>query len=674
MATFGKSTTIQSNNQKQRSRGVLPFWRLQMTPDSQILQLAVQYHRANRLTEAEQSYRQVLEQQPQNPEALYGLGMLAQQVGKLQVAEEMLSTAVEVQPKFLKAWFSLGNVRQAQGKLLEAETAYQKAIALKPDIAALYNNLGYILQQQGKWSEAIACYQKALEIEPNCLEADVNWGNALHAQGKLSPDKQLHYAQLNHQLGIARKQAGDWQTAEAYYRQAITLQPDFVEAYYNLGVTLQAKGELEAAMGCYQQALAFDAQHGESYISLGQIYQTQHKLKEAAAAYRQGLKLINPHYAAAVESHQVAEFVTEKYTSPQLELGEVTVGDYRFPAIPPVPATEEKRPFFSVIIPLYNRKDYLLECLASVLAQWQGEEEMEILVMDNASNPPLYDMVDAIGGGIVRYYLNSENIGPRRNFNRGIALSRGQWIHLIPEDEYVLPGFYARLKESLERCPDSVGAAFTGYENINEKGQVVGQQHHQGIHRGINQEWLWRIGISNWLNPCAVVIRRETHERLGSYDPGNHFTPDWELYKRIAAFCDWWFEPGILARYREHANNMTSEVFLAGAQGFQYRLGIEISESYLPPEITAKARSWYFQKCLTEAANLLEIGKIASAFRLIQEALKIDGSPEAVAKLFNWLTTEQAALLRNAIASKLISPSSNDSNNENLDNFYFAYP
>lgn len=376
--------------------------------------------------------------------------------------------------------------------------------------------------------------------------------------------------------------------AIAYYRQAINLQPNLAEAHYHLGVVLQAEGELEAGIDCLQTALQINPNYGEAYMCLGLIYQTQHQLNEAAAVYRQGLKLINPHYAAAIKSQPVAEFVPEKYASPELKLGEVTVGNYQFPAIPPVTASEKKRPFFSVIIPLYNRKDYMLECLASVLAQWQGEDEIEILVMDNASDPPLYDLVNAIGGGIVHYYLNSENIGPRRNFNRGIALSRGEWIHLMPEDEYVLPGYYSRLKSSLEGCPDSVGAAFTGYENINEKRKVVFTQKHSGMKRGINKNWLQRIGGSNPLNPCATLIRRAAHERLGAYDLINLYTPDWELYKRIASFYDWWCEPAILARYRQHSNNMSSEVFLAGAQGEYYRMGIEISESYLPPGILCR--------------------------------------------------------------------------------------
>lgn len=643
---------------------------------SETFKLAVKNHQANDLAKAARDYQKVLAQQPNHPEALHGLGVLAQQNNQPQEAEKLLSAALRVQPESFKNWFSLGNLRQAQNQLTEAEAAYRQAITLQPELAPIYNNLGYTLQQQGKFSESIACYQKALELEPNCVEADVNWGNALDAQGKLSTEKQIHYAQLNNKLGFARKQAGDMNNAVAYYRQAITLQPDLWEAHHNLGLVLQAQGNLEEAIACYHQALELNSNYGEFYLSLGQIYQIQHKLEEAAVAYRQGLKLINPRYAEAVEAYQGSATPTEEHTPPQLQLGEVTVGNYQFPVIPPVAESEQKRPFWTVIIPLYNRKEYLLECLASVLTQWQGQEEMEILVMDNASNPPLYDLVNAIGGGIVRYYLNPENIGARRNFNLGIALSRGKWIHLLPEDESVLPGFYSKLQQSLEGCPDSVGAAFTGYENINEKRQVIFTQKHALMHQGINQEWLQRIGVSNPLNPCATVIRRVAHERLGVYDPANLYTPDWELYKRIAAFYDWWFEPGILARYRQHSHNMSSEVFSAGVQGEYYRKGIEISESYLPVEyreqITAKARRHYFNLCLTQAQIPLKAGNLTAAFRLAQEAIKIDGSPEAVTKLFTWLTTDDVAPLRNAIAEKMMAQPSDESNH--LDNLYFAYP
>lgn len=81
---------------------------------SSTLQLAVQYHQANQLAQAEQIYHQVLPEQPNHPEALYGLGLLAQQNGKFQSAEHFLNAAVQMQPDSVKAWFSLGNLRLVQ--------------------------------------------------------------------------------------------------------------------------------------------------------------------------------------------------------------------------------------------------------------------------------------------------------------------------------------------------------------------------------------------------------------------------------------------------------------------------------------------------------------------------------------------------------------------------------
>ncbi|MEC4815304.1 MAG: tetratricopeptide repeat protein [Scytonema sp. PMC 1069.18] len=249
------------------------------TQVAEVLRLAMHHHRTNRLVDAQQSYHQVLVQQPNHPEALYGLGILAQQMGQLQEAEQFLSASVQVQPDSVKGWFSLGNLYQAQGQLPEAEKAYQQAITLRPDAGTIYNNLGYTLQQQGKLAEAETCYQKALELQPNCVEADVNLGNTLHTQGKLSAEKQAYYAQLNYKLGIARKQAGDWKTAVIYYRQAIAIQSDLVDAHFNLGVVLQEQGELEEAIACYQRVLEYNPQSREAHIRLEQIYQTQQKLE-----------------------------------------------------------------------------------------------------------------------------------------------------------------------------------------------------------------------------------------------------------------------------------------------------------------------------------------------------------------------------------------------------------
>jgi protein O-GlcNAc transferase len=617
----------------------------------EIIQLAVQYQKANRLTEAEQLYHQVLEIQPNHPEALYSLGILAQQSGQPQTALKWLNAAAQVEPD-VKTSFSLGNLHFAQNEFSSAAIAYRQALALRPEAIPIYNNLGYALQQQGLFDEAIIYYQKALELKPDFTEAQANLGNVLHAQGKLSSQQKLIHSQLNNKLGLQSKKALDLNTAVAYYRASIVLQPDFVEAHYNLGVALQEL-ESDEAMACYQRVLELDPNYAQVYFNLAQ-YQSAHDLDKAISTYQQGLKLINPRYVEAL-SDRGSEITQELPITPPIPADEVQIGNQLFPAIPT--QEERKRPFWTVVIPVYatqHRRQYLLRCLASVLLQWQGHSEMEILLIDDASVPPLYDLVNAIGGGIIRYYRNPQNMGAYRNFNIGVALSHGQWIHLLHDDDYVLPGFYERLKQSLENCPESVGAAFTGYENINEAGKVVFTQQVYGKYRGIATDFLQQIGVANPLNMPAVVISRKVHEHLGGYLPELNYTGDWEFYKRIAAFYDWWCEPEILARYRQHSDNITTESILSGSKGTCLRRAIEVSENYIPQEITAKSRSHHFNYCLQEAAIPLHFGKVDGALRMVREALIIDRSPESVAKLFTWLKQDKAAQLRNEIASKFI--------------------
>jgi predicted O-linked N-acetylglucosamine transferase (SPINDLY family)/glycosyltransferase involved in cell wall biosynthesis len=619
------------------------------------LQLAVYYHRSDRLNEAQQIYTKILQRQPDEPEALYGLGVLTNQIGDRDKAEQIFTDILKIEPKSVKALVSMGNLQQAQGKLPEAVEYYQKALTVQPNAVPIYNNLGYVLQQQGKLDNAIACYQKALQLQPNLVEAEINLANALYLKGELPTEKYSHYAALNAKLGLTQHQQGNIPTALECYQQALAMQPDLGEVYYHSGVALEQQNELENAIACYKKAIELNCNCDEAYYRLGTIYQEQNRLIEAITAYKQGLALINPHYARAIES--VA--AQNARVTPQFPQAKVVIGEHQFPAIPPVSDNQEKRPFWSVVIPVHNRTQYILECLASVLAQWTGEEDMEIIVIDDASSLPIFELVEAIGAGIVRYYRNPQNLKQAGTWNAGASISRGQWIHLLHDDDYVLPGFYARLKQSLEGCSESIGAACTGYENINERGVATFSKQLYGQHRGIAENFLERVGIANPLNPPAVVIRRTTYERLGGYHPDFTFLPDWELYKRIAVYYEWWNEPDILVRYRQHSQSMTAKRLSGESPMDSVRRAIAISESYLPAEcraqITAQSRNYYFKWCLERAEILLEAGNVSEAFHVIQEALKVDRSSEAVRELLSWLTQDDLAPIQDEMVSKLLA-------------------
>jgi protein O-GlcNAc transferase len=369
-------------------------------------------------------------------------------------------------------------------------------------------------------------------------------------------------------------------------------------------------------------------------------FQRDNDFEAALAYFCRSLELQNPRYA---EAEPLPARPPDNRAT--FDNGYVEFAGLKYPKIP-VLETTRHRPFWSVVIPACNRDLYLLECLASVLAQWRGSQHMEIIVIDNGSQPSLKHHVDAIGRGIVRYHRHPETIPLQRNWNSAVNAARGYWVHLLHDDDYVLPGFYEALENGLESAPQNVGAAFTAYENINENEEVVFRNRVLGAQRGVAKHWDRVIGVNNVLNPPAVVISRDAYESVGGYSDEILFTTDWELYMRLASQYQWWYEPRIRVRYRQHSQNVTAEQLKAGAQGEAFWRAIEMSNRYLPESIrkgtVARARRYHFLWALQRLSLPLQAGNTQGSLLLMREMLRIDRSDDSINDLFDWLGTTLA--------------------------------
>ncbi len=198
----------------------------------QLFDLALQHHESGRLREAEQLYRQILAQQPEHPEALHHLGVIAFQERRNDAAVELI----------------------------------RRAIALNPKYAAAHGNLGSALTEKGQLDEAIASYRQALAINPRLAKVHFNLGNAFNDKGQLDE-------------------------AIDAYRQAIALNPDLPEVYNNLGNALKDKGRLDDAITAYRRAIAINPSHAEAHNNLGNVLKEAGLLDEAIAAYRRAMSL-----------------------------------------------------------------------------------------------------------------------------------------------------------------------------------------------------------------------------------------------------------------------------------------------------------------------------------------------------------------------------------------------
>ena len=122
---------------------------------------------------------------------------------------------------------------------------------------------------------------------------------------------------------------------------------------------------------------------------------------------------------------------------------------------PLIPGTEGPvtRPYWSVMIPTYSpRAEYLEETLKSVLQQDPGPEQMQIEVIDDGSmDKTASEITRRVGAGRVTFHAEPQNRGLANTWNRCLERARGDWVHILHQDDFVLPGFYDLLRKGAQQ-------------------------------------------------------------------------------------------------------------------------------------------------------------------------------------------------------------------------------
>jgi protein O-GlcNAc transferase len=271
-----------------------------MATISDALAIAVQHHQAGRLELAAEIYRRILIVDPNQPDALHLLGVVACQRGNNEAGIEYMRRAIAIDDTDAAFHNNLGDAYRNVGRTPEAVACYRRALELKPDYVRAYNNLGSAFHRQGKLEEALACYRRALDLEPNFADACGNLGNALREQGKLDEavacyrralELEPAFVEAQTNLGVALRDQGKLDEAVACYRRALELKPSYVEAHNNLGIVLRDQGKLEEALACYRRALELEPDFVEANINLGVALRDMGKLDEAVVCCRRALRL-----------------------------------------------------------------------------------------------------------------------------------------------------------------------------------------------------------------------------------------------------------------------------------------------------------------------------------------------------------------------------------------------
>lgn len=114
-------------------------------------------------------------------------------------------------------------------------------------------------------------------------------------------------------------------------------------------------------------------------------------------------------------------------------------------------------PFFSIIIPTYNRANLLPFAVESVLRQSFGD--FEIVISDGASTDNTEEVVAGIKDERIRYFNTGEKVPVGDNYQNGLDRAEGEYITFLSDDDAYTPYLLERVKQII----DEKGAEIVGY-------------------------------------------------------------------------------------------------------------------------------------------------------------------------------------------------------------------
>lgn len=97
-------------------------------------------------------------------------------------------------------------------------------------------------------------------------------------------------------------------------------------------------------------------------------------------------------------------------------------------------------PYFSIVIPVYNVKDYIAECLSSVVVQTY--REYEVILIDDGSTDESGEMCDQFAEHhpeIKTRVIYQKNAGLSAARNAGIKAAKGEYILFLDSDDLIVP-------------------------------------------------------------------------------------------------------------------------------------------------------------------------------------------------------------------------------------------
>ena len=210
----------------------------------------------------------------------------------------------------------------------------------------------------------------------------------------------------------------------------------------------------------------------------------------------------------------------------------------------------------SVIVPVFNRDNFVRDALDSILGQSYAQVEI-VAVNDGSTDNSLAilrEYEDRYRGQVI--VIDQENQGQVKSRNNAILKANGEYIAFLDSDDLWLPD---KLEKQIPLFVGDVGLVYSAVYIINERNKVVTTELCEENVRG---DIYLHLLVKNRMTGGSVVVCREAIDKVGLFDESFPAAENWDLWIRICKYytTDYINEP--LVKYRRHSGNMSGDEVL----------------------------------------------------------------------------------------------------------------
>ncbi len=205
----------------------------------------------------------------------------------------------------------------------------------------------------------------------------------------------------------------------------------------------------------------------------------------------------------------------------------------------------------SVIIPTYNRAEYITQAIDSVLAQTYTD--YEIIVVDDGSADNTKDVLLPYMDRI--RYIYQENAGASAARNTGIKAAKGDWVAFLDSDDEWLPGKLAVQIRAVERHPQlvahMVNVNLTNYNDSGLSSFLHCKFPFEGNEGIIDDPFIPHFKYRTIAMPVAIMCLKECAIKAGLFDESFVCGEDYDFVCRLALQGSWgycWDELAVMYR------------------------------------------------------------------------------------------------------------------------------